>query len=149
MPKVLVGGLVAEHEHRVKGGEPAHEPDGQKRVGRHEERGLAVARGGGPVPARFTRAQAEERQADAHDPEAEQRGGGDKAQEVAVVAPADAGAHPGAVVVEPRDAVVAHGAVRAARRAVVRAGRAKLGGHAVAIHLKLPRRRVVGALLRV
>lgn len=35
--------------------------------------------------------------------------------------PADAGAHPGAVVVKLVHAVVAHGAVRAARRAVVAA----------------------------
>ena len=50
---------------------------------------------------------------------------------------ANAGAHPGAVVVEPLDAVVADSAVRAARRPEVVAGGAPLSGHLlVGGHLK-------------
>lgn len=50
---------------------------------------------------------------------------------------ADAVAHPGAVVVELAHAVVAHGAVRAARRAVVVARHAPLGVDCVSVHLVL------------
>ena len=49
----------------------------------------------------------------------------------------DAVAHPGAVVVELADAVVADGAVRAARRPVVVAGDAPFGAHHKPIHLIL------------
>ncbi len=62
-------------------------------------------------------------------------------EEVSVVPPADAVVHPGAVVVEHLDAVVAHGAVRAARRAVELAGDAPLhaDGDAVDLHVAVER----------
>lgn len=50
---------------------------------------------------------------------------------------ADAVANPWAVVVEFAHAVVAHGAVRAARRPVVVARHAPLGVHRVPVHLVL------------
>jgi len=50
-----------------------------------------------------------------------------------IIAPADAVAHPGAVVIEFVDAIVALRAVRAPRRAVVAASSAVLCGDRVAI----------------
>lgn len=126
---------------------PTHPPGGQEGVGGGEERSLGARGPGAPGPARVPCVGEEEGQAEAHNPEAEEGGGGHEAEEVAVVAPADAGAHPGAVVVEARDAVVADRTVGAARRAVVHAGGAELGGHAEAVDLVLARGGTGPALL--
>lgn len=128
---------------------PKYIPDGEERVCGHEERSLAGSRSVGPVPVGIASPDEEEGEADAHHPHAEQCGGGDESQKVAVVAPAYAGAHPGAVVVKLGHAVVTHRAVGAAGRAVVRAGRTELCRHAVAVDVVLPCGRTVGLFLGV
>ena len=76
--------------------------------------------------AQRARAVRQPRPAQGLDGHAEPRGHVHKRQKEPVVARADALADPGAVMVEPADAVVAHGAVRRARRPVVRARGAPL-----------------------
>ena len=104
---LLVGGPPPAHEHHVKAGEAE---DGYDKEANEDDDDDGDEAGGAgevvPVVQHVHQAQHED---DGH----VHRQRDEEHEEVAVVAPPDAVVHPGAVVVEDLDAVVAHGAVRA------------------------------------
>jgi hypothetical protein len=141
VPEVLVRGLVGAHEVGVERREPAHEPRRHERVG--DEAAGDGRLGHGAADADAAAPPGGEQQvhpAEAEHVEAQERGGRDEEEEEAVVPAPDALPHPGAVVVEALHAVVAHGAVRAARRPVQHARVAVLHLHRHAVHVHVPRR---------
>lgn len=136
VPEVLVRRLVRREEVRVEPRQRADEDQRQYRVqDHHQERPLAEDRLADVVPVRE---RDDPQYADDEEVDAGEGGTVDEGEVRLVVAAADAGADPGAVVVELLDAGVADGAVGAARRAVEAAGRAVLGGDLVAVHLPRP-----------